>query len=301
MESIFVIVGFLGVGKTTLLKKITKSYLDVNWNPFIILNDYENADIDAQAFLNVIDESQINLLIGNCICCSGINELRDQVNRIQQREKGVTLIEANGTTDAMRLMGFLGVGINDNFLPPIQITVVDTRYWQKRGKHNELEVSQVQVSSIIVLNFVDQVDNDRVVQVEKDLKSINKKAKLIHWNNFNIEILSSLRAVESKVGDMDHDKAHWSSCSVDLPDPISSVVLSRIIDEIPQDILRVKGCTKLDSDKNYTHFERTPNGEVFSRPYNGIPVTGAKLLTIGPGSDPKSLNEIVKSTSLTTT
>jgi hypothetical protein len=80
---------------------------------------------------------------------------------------------------------------------------------------------------------------------------------------------------------------------VDLPDPISSTKLTGIIDSIPGTILRVKGCTRVDDDENYSHFERTPNGDVFVRPYNGVPITGPKLLTIGPGSDPGFLGNLI--------
>lgn len=293
MESILVIVGFLGAGKTTLLKRIVQDYLSQKWDPFIILNDYENASVDAQSFLELINQDQINALSGSCICCSGINELRDQVNRIPKRENGITLIEANGTTDATSLMGFLGVGMESHFKPPVQAAVVDVRNWQKRGHHNELEANQVQVASIIVLNYADQVDIQRVVEVEQDLRAINSQATLVHWDKFNLSDFSNLSPNTNETKKMDHHKAHWSSCSVNLPDPISSEILSRIIDEVPGEILRVKGCTRVDDQENYTHFERTPSGEVFTRPYNGIPITGPKLLTIGPGSDPKILEKII--------
>jgi G3E family GTPase len=134
MEAIITIVGFLGAGKTTLLKYLVSSYVDNGWNPFIILNDYENAYLDSQQFKDQVASNSVWPLNGSCICCSGINELRDYVNRIPEREKGITLIEANGTSDACSLMGFLGVGLDDRFLPPIQISVVDVRNWQKRGE-----------------------------------------------------------------------------------------------------------------------------------------------------------------------
>ena len=75
-------------------------------------------------------------------------------DRIPKRKNGITLIEANGTSDACTLMEFLGVGLTDRFLPPIQISVVDVKNWQKRGQHNELEVSQIQVSSLLVLTKI---------------------------------------------------------------------------------------------------------------------------------------------------
>ena len=74
MEAIIVIVGFLGAGKTTLLKRLTKEYFEKSWNPFIILNDYQNANMDSQQFLEFLGPDQVNALSGSCICCSGINE-----------------------------------------------------------------------------------------------------------------------------------------------------------------------------------------------------------------------------------
>ena len=68
MEAIIAIVGFLGTGKTTLLKKIVKEFVDKEWQPNIILNDYENANIDAQDFLSFLNKDQVNALSGSCIC-----------------------------------------------------------------------------------------------------------------------------------------------------------------------------------------------------------------------------------------
>jgi len=42
MEAIIAIVGFLGVGKTTQLKRLTKIYLDSILESCIILDDYQS-------------------------------------------------------------------------------------------------------------------------------------------------------------------------------------------------------------------------------------------------------------------
>ena len=54
MEPIIVIVGFLGAGKTTLLKKLAEDTVKKNWQPYILLNDYENASLDAQQFMDLV-------------------------------------------------------------------------------------------------------------------------------------------------------------------------------------------------------------------------------------------------------
>ena len=93
---------------------------------------------------------------------------------------------------------------------------------------------------------------------------------------------------------MDHLKSHWASCSVDLPDPMSSDRLKSVLEKIPSTILRVKGCTRLDDNKGYTYFERIPTGQVSMRPYFGDLITGPKLLSIGPGSDPELLTDLIE-------
>ena len=96
---------------------------------------------------------------------------------------------------------------------------------------------------------------------------------------------------------MDHLKAHWASCSVDLPDPMLSRSLNHVITSLPESILRVKGCTKLDKDNYYSYFERLPSGMVNVREYKGKLITGPKLLVIGPGSEPKLLEKLVEESS----
>lgn len=294
MESIVVIVGFLGAGKTTFLKQLVKSYLEHSMKPYVVINDYENANLDAQQFSDTLDKKQVAALSGNCICCDGVAELRTLVNKIPPRENGVTLIEANGTSDACELMGFLAVGINDRFLPPIQVSIVDARLWQERGYHNELEANQIQVSSLIIINYADQVDATRLCQVKADISQINPSASITIWQDFNITQVEQLHQPIQGYKKLDHSQSHWAACSVDLNDPLSSQSLVNILEELPDSILRVKGCTKLDNDSYYSFFERTPSGETFVKPYRGNLIAGPKLLVIGPGSEPQALQRLVK-------
>ncbi|WP_299317222.1 GTP-binding protein [uncultured Maribacter sp.] len=293
MEAIITVVGFLGAGKTTLLKFLANSYINKGWDPFIVLNDYENAHMDAQQLTNKLDLKSIKALSGSCICCSGIMELRDAVNRIPKRKNGITLIEANGTSDACSLLEFLGVGLNERYLPPIQISVVDTKNWQLRGEHNELEWNQIQVSSLIVLTHLEKVTKKRELEVRKDITSCNPTAKIVTLEELNVSLLPELEPTKNTIKKLDHQKAHWSSCSTDLPNLPNTEAIYHICKELPKNILRVKGCTQINNANEYTYFERNPDGEVFIRPFNGIPVTGSKLLTIGPGSTPQTLENTI--------
>jgi len=294
MEAIITIVGFLGAGKTTLLKHLLQRYVAEGWNPFIVLNDYENANMDAQQFLEHMDPKNLMALSGSCICCSGIEELRYYVNIVPQREKGITLIEANGTSDALTLNGFLGVGLKEQFCPPIQVSVVDVKNWQRRGEHNELEASQIQVSSLIVLTHTDTASPERKTAVITSIKAFNPLAEIMTMDDIDVALLPKLLPSTNEPGKLEHHKAHWSSCSIDLPVLPHEDCIQAICDALPSSILRVKGCTHVGTDEHYTYFARTPDGELSIRPFYGIPTTGAKLLAVGPGSEVSLLERAVE-------
>ena len=293
MESIITLVGFLGAGKTTLLKHLVERALDEHWRPFVILNDYMDADIDAQQLSENLGSKSIKALTGSCICCDGIAELRECVNGIPQREAGITFIEANGTSDASRLMEFLGVGVNERFSPPIQVSVVDVKNWQKRGVNNDLEAEQIKISSLIVLTHRNGVPSDRVAQVEREVRETNPYASLATEAELDVLLLSNLEPIESVPATLPHNKSHWSSCSIDLHDLPDVASVQHLCELIPADILRIKGCTKVGGFDGYVHFERCPDGEIYLRRYHGSPVTGPKLLAIGPRSEPDVLRNAV--------
>jgi G3E family GTPase len=294
MEAIITVVGFLGSGKTTLLRHLINNYASKGYSPFVVLNDYENANLDAQQFLDQLDSKQVRALSGSCICCSGINELREFINRIPQRTKGITLIEANGTSDACSLMSFLGVGLNERFLPPIQISVVDVKNWQTRDENNDLEVNQIQVSSLIVLTHIENVSEERKNFVIKELNKFNPTAEILIMNEIDVTLLPKLLPSKNKFQKFDHLKAHWSSCSIDLPNLPNTSYIYDICNALPASIMRVKGCTQIGDKKEFIYFERTPNGKISIRPFNGVPITGSKILTIGPGSEPSLLEKVIK-------
>ncbi len=205
------------------------------------------------------------------------------------------MIEANGTSDACSLMEFLGVGFDDRFLPPIQISVIDVKNWQRREEHNELEANQIQVSSLLVLTHLERIDKTRKISVVNELKKLNPFAKIVTMEDLDLLLLPELLPSKNTVQKLEHQKAHWASCSVDLPDLPNSTYIHNICTVLPKSILRVKGCTKIGNENEYTFFEKKPDGEVCIRPFNGVPITGSKLLTIGPGSDPDALEKVIQS------
>ena len=149
---------------------------------------------------------------------------------------------------------------------------------KKGNHHNELEANQVQVSSLVLLNHMDGASKERIEEVRKSILELNSSADIQLWDDLDSSSLLNFTPSKNQPKKMDHAKTHWSSCSVDLPDPIiqTSEICSRFTSE---NILRVKGCTKLDRDPYYSYFERVPSGEVSVEPYTGDLITGFTIVS----------------------
>ena len=98
-----------------------------------------------------------------------------------------------------------------------QASEVDVKNWQTRDENNDLEVNQIQVSSLIVLTHIENVSEERKNFVIKELNKFNPTAEILMMNEIDVTLLPKLLPSKNKFQKFDHLKAHWSSCSIDLP------------------------------------------------------------------------------------
>ena len=146
---------------------------------------------------------------------------------------------------------------------------------------------------MIVLTHVENVSLQKLNEVKNEVEGVNPFAVIISQSEVMDSITAGLKPIPALRKKLDHHQTHWSSCSVDLPGLSSPESILEICNALPESIVRVKGCTRIGDDSEYTYFERCPDGQIFMRPYSGTPVTGAKLLTVGPGSHPELLQTAV--------
>lgn len=97
-----VIAGFLGAGKTTLLRNLLGALQEYDITSDVILNDYENAELDAETLRD--KASAISPLSASCACCGGLEEMVNLALAAQDSRADCLLIELNGTADPVPLI-----------------------------------------------------------------------------------------------------------------------------------------------------------------------------------------------------
>jgi G3E family GTPase len=164
MTPLAVLCGFLGAGKTTFLRNLLPEVTALGLRPRVIINDYQNANVDAAELRQLA--TLVEPVSGSCVCCGSREELVGALAAFDATPKQVALVEANGTTDTEAMLEILaGARELESLSPPLQLTVVDALRFGARDWRNELERIQISTATHLYLSRQDAVTPARSAEV----------------------------------------------------------------------------------------------------------------------------------------
>jgi G3E family GTPase len=246
--------GFLGAGKTRFLTTLIPLLLERGVRVRIVLNDFENAKIDA-ARLGELD-ALVTPLNGECVCCGSLRELLDTLQAVPPDPGSVMLIEANGATETDELLGYLTTDSTlTHFTLPLQLTVIDAARWQKRWWNNGLEAAQTATATHVYLNWTDRLSVDRRRTVEQRVRVANARAEFTTPMEFAAtlhHLADAVREVAQRetVGPTAvhrHGKGHthpFGSIALPLPTLVARAPFLAFVQTLPEVVVRAKGLVR---------------------------------------------------------
>lgn len=175
---LFIISGFLGAGKTTLIKKlITEGFK--NENIVIIENDFGDASVDASLLRT--PNIEVRELSSGCICCSlsgdFVKALLDVLKRFKPSK---ILIEPSGVSKVSDIVKSCS-DLRVRRLASLKsvITVVDAKRCKKHlNNFGEFFEDQIKNADVILLSHTEASPDD-VKDARSLIKSLNEKSAVI--------------------------------------------------------------------------------------------------------------------------
>jgi G3E family GTPase len=202
-----ILTGFLGAGKTTLLNHILTNQQGLK--TAVLVNEFGEIGIDNDLIIATGDD-MVELSNG-CICCSINGELLEAVYRILDRVDPVDylVVETTGLADPLPIaMTFLGSDLRDSTRLDSIITLVDAENFGGEMLEGEVARSQIVYSDMILLNKTDLVDEQRLTDVENELRAIKTDARILRSvkGEVPLPLLLSVGLFESDrvVAEQDH-------------------------------------------------------------------------------------------------
>ena len=196
MTRIDVVSGFLGAGKTTLIKKLLKDAVDAT-KTVLIENEFGEIGIDG----GFLEESGIEIkeMSQGCICCSLVGDfgtsLKEVINTYSPER---ILIEPSGVgklSDVLkaieRVAGELDVKINS------AVAVVDASKAKMYSKNfGEFFVNQIEYAGTVILSRTDTASAEKIAEAVAIVKEHNPKATVITTPLDQLDAKAVLDAIE---------------------------------------------------------------------------------------------------------
>jgi G3E family GTPase len=244
---IYVISGFLGAGKTTLINNLLES-APHNARIMVLVNEFGKISIDKKIIK--ADPSHIVDLSGGCICCGMITELIASLRfALDELRADVILIESTGLA--------LPQEIARQALSPVFdgrvegggiITVIDAG--SVLTEDDPIIEAQLKEANVVVLNKTDLIDSNRLAEVRDRIKWITPRECSLFETSFGrisySDILTrrydlpQITDVNTRPGEFDSTAGFDTICLV-RNSPIDAEDLIAFYQNHRDKILRSKG------------------------------------------------------------
>ncbi len=264
----FVITGFLGVGKTTMLTNTVQKYFG-DKKVAIVVNEFGDIGIDGNVLSNVY--SEVLEISEGCICCQLAQEFEAGVIEIMNKyNPEIIFVETSGASEPFPIfLSLQNLGISVEGV----ICVVDSKHLDDYADNSTAKY-QIGGSNIIVMNKTDLVTDEELESAKEKVREIksqyNIKNNLTGATIFNGFIINQaeqglvnkevfdgvyrpqeIKDISEAYKHMDHTQADAITQKVAyVKEGIAFADLDTVLNNIPKSIYRVKGVVKVNDVPN---------------------------------------------------
>ena len=205
MAKVDIFSGFLGAGKTTLIKKlIAEAYGDEN----IVLIENEFGEIGVDSGFLKETGVQINEMSAGCICCTLVGDFGKALNEVIEKfDPDRILIEPSGVGKLSDVI----IAVQDLHNDKIQLngftTVVDAKKAKMYLKNfGEFYKNQVENASSIILSHTAGLSDEKIQEVVDMMREMNKTASIVttDWDEISgAKILETMEKQKTLSAELD--------------------------------------------------------------------------------------------------
>ena len=205
MAKVDIFSGFLGAGKTTLIKKlIAEAYGDEK----IVLIENEFGEIGVDSGFLKETGVQINEMSAGCICCTLVGDFGRALNEVVEKfDPDRILIEPSGVGKLSDVI----IAVQDLHNDKIQLngftTVVDAKKAKMYLKNfGEFYKNQVENASSIILSHTRGLSDEKIQEVVKMMREMNPTASIVttDWDQISgKQILETMEKEKTLSAELD--------------------------------------------------------------------------------------------------
>ncbi len=326
MTKIDIFSGFLGAGKTTLIKKLIKEAF-AGEKLVLIENEFGSVGIDGGFMQDAgIEVTEMN---SGCICCSLVGDFGKALTKVVETYSPERiLIEPSGVGKLSDVIKAVQDVSTDDMVLNSFTTVVDANQCKKYAKNfGEFFNNQIEFANTVILSHTADISEEKLARALDIVKNLNDHATIVttdwdmlsgtdivaameHKNTLEGELAELMEhhhehhhhehGEDCKCGCHDHDHHHhhadevFTSWGKETPKKYTKDQILAILEALEDEkkygmVLRAKGIVACAECNKWIHFDYTP-GKPDVRCGSALPI--GRLCVIGAGINEDALCEL---------
>ncbi len=198
--------GFLGAGKTTLIKKLIE---EAYKGEKLVLIENEFGDIGIDGGFLKDSGIQVNEMNSGCICCTLVGDFTESLNKVaKEYSPDRIIIEPSGVGKLSDVITAVKNADNEKFLLNGFTTVVDAKKTKMYMKNfGEFFNDQVENASTIILSHTNNLKEEKKIECVNLLREKNQMASIIttDWDKLNgKQILETMENKNTVKAELEH-------------------------------------------------------------------------------------------------
>jgi len=260
--NVLLVSGFLGAGKTTLIKHLLVSRIEAVGKVAVIVNEVGDIGIDG-TLLSGQNVDMLELTSG-CICCTMKTDFIKAVQEIHDRvSPDYLVVEATGVAQPAEVLDtFFYLPLSEFTSLGNQVTVVDAGFFKARELLGSFYDNQIRFANIVILNKIDLVEPEPLREIEKLLCDMNPEAKILAARHCTVDpsLLfqgnSSDRDIDLRTtnGHDNHQRRGFQTFSFTDKRPLERSKLIRFLESLPLELFRLKGWVRFPDGSAFLDF-----------------------------------------------
>lgn len=310
---VYILSGFLGSGKTTVLLNMLEHCKKKGQKPGIILNELGQENVEGHLF----KEQKVVELLDGCICCTIQEDLKETLNELviemESSPIDVLFIEGTGVANPVEIQEALLTNpyVNQFDIMSI-ITVLDASHFTEyqsifssSAEVRRLIKEQIICGSLLLLNKTDLIGSEELQKIIRKITQIKgEQANIVQckFGQIDNDLLFEKRFQSFRMNpqktDITHEHGHHHHSVIqaiqleDIPSfPIKSY--ERWFKELPSNVLRGKGYIEIEHTNELLSFQYASNKVTFTK-FANSDHKKTIIILIGTELNNETLNEHCK-------
>ncbi|MHB8064118.1 MAG: CobW family GTP-binding protein [Ruminiclostridium sp.] len=214
MVKVNVVSGFLGAGKTTLIKHLATALTENNEKVVILVNEFGRVGIDGKML--ELEGLSVCEITSGCICCTLKNDFMSTLIKIADDIlPDRILIEPSGI--------FVLSEMHDIFKNPYvksrltfcsAITVIDcVNFIKQRRNYGYFFENQISYADMLVLSKITDIPEETLITILEELQSINPRVDILsdEWASTGKNDFIKLIKIQKYNAVLENSKPHITS------------------------------------------------------------------------------------------